>query len=127
MSRTKNLSVFLFLAAADALPLAALAQNPLNQPGDSASIAAAFGFGSNTDIRESAINVVAYLLTFLGLVAILIVLYAGYMWMTAGGNEDRVKTARSTLQAGIIGLLIILAAYALTQFVIGQITAQINA
>jgi len=49
--------------------------------------------------------------------------YAGLMWMTAGGNEDRIKKARQILIAAIIGLVIVLSAYAITQFIGGALGA----
>ncbi len=112
-------------AAAVALvaPLVAFAQ--VNNPADS-SIPTAFGLGTNTDIRGAIVKIVQYILGFLGLIAILIVLYAGYLWMTAAGNEEKVSKARATLTAGLIGLVIILAAYALTQFVIQSITNNVT-
>jgi hypothetical protein len=44
-------------------------------------------------------------------------LVAGYKWMTAGGNEEKVKEAKSQIQHAIIGLAIIIMAYAITYFV----------
>ena len=73
------------------------------------------------DLRESAIDIINVVLGFLGIVAIIIVLWGGFMWMTAGGNEEKVTKARQLLVAGITGLVIILAAYAIARFVIQQV------
>jgi len=54
----------------------------------------------------------------LGLIALVIVLYAGFMWMTSGGNEEKISKAKKILSAGVIGLLIILASYAITSFIL---------
>jgi amino acid transporter len=70
------------------------------------------------DVRDTAVEIVKYLLTFLALIAVIIVLYGGFVWMTAAGNEDRVKKAKNIIVAGIIGLAIILAAFAIVQFVV---------
>jgi hypothetical protein len=43
------------------------------------------------------------------------------MWMTAGGNDDRIKKGRQFIINGVIGLVIILAAYAIAQWVINTI------
>ena len=104
-------------------PLVALGQVGSQQDD---TIASSFGLGSNTDIRTSIINIVQYILGFLGLIAVLIVLYGGFQWMTAAGNEERVTSARATLTAGLIGLVIILAAYALAQFVIDQVNKNVT-
>ena len=54
----------------------------------------------------------------LGIVAVVIILIGGFTWMTAGGNDEKVGEAKKWIFAGIIGLAIILSAYALSSFVI---------
>lgn len=93
---------------------------------DNSDIADALGLGKNTDLREIILNLIAYALTFLGLAAVIVILYGGFQWMTAAGNEEQVSSARRTLSAGIIGLVIILSAYAITQFVINTTVDQIT-
>ncbi|MCK5212210.1 hypothetical protein KAJ89_05915 [Candidatus Parcubacteria bacterium] len=70
------------------------------------------------DIRDTAVGIIQYLLTFLGIIAVAIILYGGFMWMTAGGNEDRVAKAKKIIISGAIGLIIVLAAFAIVTFVI---------
>lgn len=67
------------------------------------------------DITISLVNVV---LGFLSLVAVVIIMYGGFTWMTAAGNEDKIKTAQDILKAAVIGLIIILASWALTNYLI---------
>ncbi|HOZ55641.1 MAG: TrbC/VIRB2 family protein [Parcubacteria group bacterium ADurb.Bin316] len=79
-----------------------------------------FGLPSSVnDPKEAAVNIVTYLMTFLGIIAVIVILYGGFLWLTAGGNEDRVGSAKKTIIAGIIGLVIIIAAYAIVQIVVG--------
>ncbi|OGY45659.1 MAG: hypothetical protein A3J62_00640 [Candidatus Buchananbacteria bacterium RIFCSPHIGHO2_02_FULL_38_8] len=78
------------------------------------------GLGSG-DVREGIMTIIRFLLGFLGIIAVLIVLYGGFVWMTAGGNEEKVGTAKKIITAGIIGLVIIFIAYAIASFVIGQL------
>jgi len=73
---------------------------------------------SPTQIITSIINIA---LGFLGLIAVGIILLGGFKWMTAAGNEDKTTEAKQLLGAGVIGLVIILAAWALATFVIQQI------
>lgn len=70
------------------------------------------------DIRVTIANIIRVALGLLGIVAITIVLYGGFVWMTAGGDENKVATAKKILFNGVIGLIIILSAYAITSFVI---------
>jgi amino acid transporter len=63
-------------------------------------------------------NVIQALLGVMGLVAVIIILYAGFIWMTAQGDEDKVKKAKDMLKNGVIGLIIILLAYALATWAV---------
>lgn len=78
------------------------------------------------DIRIIIANIVSVVLGFLGIIAVLLVLYGGFVWMTAGGNEDRIGFAKRVLINAGIGLLIIMSALAITQFVINQFQDAIN-
>ena len=66
----------------------------------------------------SLINVAMGLL---GIIAVVIILIGGFQWMTAGGNDDKVAEARKRIFAGIIGLAIILSAWAIAIFVFKQL------
>jgi len=78
------------------------------------------------DIRIKVANIINVLLGLLGLLAVILVLYAGFTWMTAAGNEDKVKTAQQTLLRATIGILIILSAYIITNFIVSQIYKSIQ-
>ena len=87
---------------------------------------AAAGFRGSTDIRITIAYIVKVILSFLGTVLFLIFLWAGFLWMTAGGNEEKVGQAKSWITGAVIGLIIILAAYGLTTFVITQLVNATN-
>ena len=74
------------------------------------------GLGSQ-DIRFTIAMIIRVILGLLGTIALVIILYAGFRWMTAGGNEESVKDAQKILMAAVIGLVIILTAYSITRFV----------
>lgn len=65
-------------------------------------------------------DVVSYLLMFLGIVGVLYIIYAGFNVLTAGGDDDKLKKAKSTILHVTIGLLLIFLAYSIVQFVIGK-------
>jgi len=73
---------------------------------------------SSRDPREVAARIINVALGFLGIIAVVIVLYGGFMWMTAGGNEERITKAKQILTAGVIGLVIIIMAWAIARYVI---------
>ena len=65
--------------------------------------------------------VIQAFLSLLGVLFLVYMLYGGYNWMVAQGDEDKVKKAKETIQRAIIGLIIIIAAYAITYFVFGSL------
>ncbi len=75
------------------------------------------GLGTK-DLREGVMNVVNVLMGFLGIIAIIIILYGGFVWLTSAGNEEKVGQAKKIITAGIIGLVIIFISYAIATFVI---------
>jgi len=80
----------------------------------------ALGLGTK-DVRTGVMSIVSGLFTFLGVIAILIILWGGFRWMTAGGNEEGIAEAKKIITAGIIGLIIIFISFALARFVIGSL------
>lgn len=73
------------------------------------------------DPREMIGRIINVALGFLGVIAVVIILMGGFKWMTAGGNEDKVAESKKLLGAGIIGLVIVLAAWSIATFVINSI------
>jgi len=78
------------------------------------------------DPREAAVSLVRLLMTFLGIIAVIIILLGGFKWMTAAGNEDKVSEAKKLIGAGIIGLVIILAAFLIVNFVVTNVSNALN-
>lgn len=81
---------------------------------------------ANGDPRTAAVSLVKLLMTFLGIIAVIIMLLGGFKWMTAAGNEDKVAEAKKLIAAGIIGLVIILSAYLIVNFVITNVSTALN-
>ena len=78
----------------------------------------------NRDPRTMIADIINIVLTLLGIVAVIIVLLGGFKWMTAGGNEDKVSEAKKLLGAGVVGLVIILAAWGIANFILTQLAEQ---
>lgn len=76
---------------------------------------------SNTDPRKMASGIISIVLSFLGIIAVAVILIGGFKWMTAGGNEDKVAEGRKWIVSGIIGLAIVLASWGIATFVITQL------
>ena len=73
-------------------------------------------------VGEIASAVIKGFLGLLGIIFIILMVYAGYLWMTAAGNEDDVKKAKDLIEAAVIGLIIIVAAYSITHFVFNALS-----
>jgi len=84
------------------------------------TIRSATGLGVE-DPRTIAANVINVILGFLGIIAVVLILYGGFLWMTAAGNDDKVGQAKQLMTAGVIGLVIILAAFGIARFVINAL------
>lgn len=74
-----------------------------------------------SSLTETVGTVVKAVLSLVGTIFLLLTIYAGILWMTAQGNEDQVAKSKSIIQAAVIGLIITLAAYAITAFVTGRL------
>lgn len=59
-------------------------------------------------------------LTLVGLIFLVLMVYAGYLWMTARGDEAQIDKAKNIISAAIIGIVIVLGAYAITTLVISR-------
>jgi hypothetical protein len=77
--------------------------------------------GSQTAIGQDLPSiigkVVGSVLALIGVIFLVLMIYGGIMWMTARGNDQQVEKAKSLIGAAVIGLVIVLAAYAITSFI----------
>jgi type IV secretory pathway VirB2 component (pilin) len=66
-------------------------------------------------------NIIRVVLGFTGVVALLMIIYGGILWLTSGGNQERVKKGRDTLIWAVLGVALIFAAYAIVTTVLGAV------
>ncbi len=76
--------------------------------------------GEPTSIQAVVANVIRVFLGLLGIIFVVLIVLAGYKWMTAMGDSGKVDEAREQLSTAVIGLAIILAAYGITIFVMSR-------
>jgi cytochrome bd-type quinol oxidase subunit 2 len=84
---------------------------------DAEALAASAGLNSSLTIGGIMGVIIQSFLGLLGIIFLVLVIYAGYNWMTARGEEEKVTKAKDTIMRAIIGLIIIIAAYGITYFV----------
>ncbi|MCF7860459.1 pilin [Patescibacteria group bacterium] len=115
----KHLVVFAMLSLL-ALPMVTMAQNidvGMNEITDGFN-----GEGlSDTDPRIIVARIINVAMLFLGIIAVVIILLAGFKWMTAAGNEDKVGEAKKLMGAGVIGLVIVLSAWGIATFLLTRL------
>lgn len=69
------------------------------------------------DVRVIVARIIKVFLGLLGIIFLVLLVLAGFKWMNSQGNEEEVKKAKDQITVAVIGLLIILAAYGITNFV----------
>jgi len=119
------ITIFSLLLISSALPVQAdnsliKSQTGLNEIGQ------VYGNKIPQDIRITIARVINIALGFLGIIFLALTIFAGFQYMMAGGNEEKVKKATSLLTNAIIGLVIILVAWAITRFSIIILGKAIN-
>jgi len=72
---------------------------------------------NSTILAETLGRIVNAFLSILGIIFIILILLAGYNWMTAAGEEEKVTRAKDTLRRAIIGLIIIVSAWGIWIFI----------
>lgn len=113
-----SLSIMILSMCLSLMPVKAASWLETVNEGGLNNVGQAYGADAPRDIRMTVVDIIKIVLGFLGIIVVIIILYAGFKWMTAGGNEENVTEAKKMLTNGIIGLIIILSAYALATFII---------
>ncbi|MBD3248396.1 hypothetical protein GF382_03875 [Candidatus Falkowbacteria bacterium] len=107
----KTISLLLALLIFLIIPYFVFATTPLDalkKTGDGGG----FQEADETTLAEIAGTAVSAALGLLGVVFIGLIIYGGGLWMTAQGNDDQVKKAQNILRNSLIGLILVVSAYA---------------
>ena len=73
---------------------------------------------SGGDLLKSGLNI-AYSLV--GAIAVIVVIYAGYQYMTSNGDSGKAQTAMKTILFAVIGIVVVASAFVITNFVVGKV------
>jgi hypothetical protein len=86
------------------------------------TMATSSGYNANESTSDSLelkiATIIQAALGLLGVLFIVLTIYAGITWMTAAGNEESIKKAATTLKHNVVGLIIVLLAYVISIFII---------
>ena len=74
------------------------------------------GLGTK-DLAVTVGGIISAVLTLLGIIFLVLIVYAGFTWLLARGREEEIEKAQKIIETSVIGLLVILIAYAITKFV----------
>jgi cytochrome bd-type quinol oxidase subunit 2 len=97
--------------------LGGVASAQLIQQGDvPSSIAQATG--GEGSFRALILNIVNFFLLFLGLIAVIMIIYGGITYVTAAGNQEKIESAKKIILYAIVGIIIVLISFALVRTVI---------
>ncbi len=89
---------------------------------DKAAVTAGYDPGTtDTSFSRNIGKVVSAILSIVGVLFTVLLVYAGYLWMTASGDDSKIEKAKSILTSSIIGLIILLMAYSITNFVVPKL------
>jgi hypothetical protein len=113
------------LATLPAIASAQVTGNPFQRGANAVTnVANSAGIsGGTTDLYTIVGRIINVVLGFLGIVLLFYFIYGGFRWMTAGGDDKQVTEAKTMIRNAVIGLVIIMASYALSNFVLTQLVA----
>lgn len=123
------LFTIIFLSVFNLQLVIAVAQDettPLNLSNSSGFLNTAGGEAgydpTKQDIDPIIARIIKIWLSAFGIVFLVLIIYGGFTWMTAGGSEEKIIKAKQIIINSSIGLLIVMMAYAITWFIVYQLS-----
>ncbi|MFA5130062.1 MAG: hypothetical protein WC477_04050 [Patescibacteria group bacterium] len=126
-SHFKQLVSFAVLGTALFVPIALNAQQPtgnsfVDKIQQGASVTAEpSGINHVAPLEDMIGNAIKVVLGLVGILLLVYIIYSGFLYMTAGGDEEKIKRANKIIRNCVIGLLILASAYALTTYILKQL------
>ncbi len=103
------------VALASMLPMASAALiSPEDNPGQIAEAT-----GGEGSIRRLVLRIINFFLGFLGIVAVIMVIYGGVTYVTAAGSDDAIGNAKKIILYSLIGIIVILLSFAIVNTILG--------
>jgi len=116
--KLKTSALVLTLAA----PLAALADAASDAKAGLSATAGASGIDTGSTVPQLIGTVIKSALGLVGVIFLILMVYGGYIWMIARGDEAKVTKAKDTITNAIIGIVIVAGAYAITNYIVAAFT-----
>ena len=80
----------------------------------------------DSDIKIVIASVIQALLGFIGMIFFILILWGGFEWMTSGGNEQKIESAKKRIVNASIGLALVLMAYAIARTISSWLTEAVG-
>ncbi len=120
--RVVGMTVFLFLGLVSFSVVHAQTSGGLNQASNSVNTVSAAAGVPSTDLYSLIGRIINVGFGLVGLVLLGYLLYAGWLWMTAGGDTEKTQQAMTTIRNAVIGLVILAASFAIVGFILSQLS-----
>lgn len=79
------------------------------------------GYDTGANLQGTVGEIILVIIQLTGVVLFVLFFYAGFLWMTAQGDEKKVGKAQGIMKNALAGLVILLAAYVISNFIITQL------
>jgi lysylphosphatidylglycerol synthetase-like protein (DUF2156 family) len=126
LKKLKSLVSFTVMFAFLIFPVLVFAGNPESPTEKLRQVGGDSGYNvtpTATSLPVTVGKVISSILSLLGVIFLALMVYAGFLWMIAAGNEDKVTRSKDTMRRAVIGLVIVVASYALSQFIVLTLTS----
>ncbi|MHB8903959.1 MAG: IPT/TIG domain-containing protein [Patescibacteria group bacterium] len=121
-NKTKKLIIFLVVIGLFAVFSSVFAQSfGINEVGNGLNNSL-----TTSDPRATAGRIINIILGLLGVIAVGIIMWGGFVWLTSNGEEEKINSAKNILKNGVIGLIIILASWGIASFILSRLGGAIN-
>ncbi len=119
-------SLFPWILGAGFIGVAALLVSPaLAQTSSSVDLEAfaeQAGFATGVDITIVIARLIRTFISILGIIAVVFILYGGWLWLTSKGEQTQLRKAQQVIINAVIGLVLVLSAFAIAQFVLSALS-----
>lgn len=88
------------------------------------AVKAGYSAATETTLAEIIGEVIKTALSFVGVIFLVLMVYAGFLWMNARGDESKIEKSQDIIRAAIIGMIITVGAYSITAFVVPRIVSR---
>jgi uncharacterized membrane protein len=110
----KKILVSIAFVSAMVLPFTVQAATPFTVENFGGQV----GLGT-ADLKATITNIISWVLGIVSLVAVVMIIIGGLQWMTSGGNEEKVEKAKKTISSAVVGIVIVILAWAIVIFTAG--------